>query len=152
MTTTCELADQVGISKAAFAFCRYTMAVLLWTAFILKIKVLIAVVFVILVMSALLSIQRAPLVWLYTMTIQRIVPSSEVRLSPAGMRVAHTLGACFAALCLVLLYAVNERIGWGATLVYCIVKTISAIWACPVYKLYACMKSGDCCTFLKKKA
>ena len=149
---TCELSDQVGIPKAAFAFCRYTMAILLWTAFILKIKILVAVVFVVLALSAILSIQRAPLVWLYTVTFHRLFPSADTKLSPAGMRVAHTLGTCFAALCLVLLYVINEPLGWWVTLGYCVVKTISAIWACPVYKLYACMKSGDCCTFLKRKA
>jgi len=148
----CECDDQVGIPKAAFVFCRYTMAVTLWLAFILKIKVLVAVVFGVLVLSAILSIQRAPLVWFYSMTFHRLFPSSEERLSQAGMRVAHSLGACFAAVCLVLLYKVNESLGWWVVLAYCVVKTISAIWACPVYKLYACMKSGKCCTFLKKKA
>lgn len=150
-TETCVCDDQVCIPKAAFAFCRYTMAVLLWLAFILKIKILVVVVFVVLVLSAVLSIRRAPLVWFYTMTVHRIFPSADEPLSSSGMRVAHSLGACFAAVCLVLLYGVSEPIGWRVVLVYCLVKTISAIWACPVYKLYACMKSGNCCTFLKKK-
>ena len=152
MTTDTCACDQVAIPKGAFAFCRYTMAVLLWLAFILKIKALVAVVFVVLVLSALLSIRRAPLVWFYTNTFHRIAPSADEWLSPAGMRVAHSMGAGFAAVCLLLLYVVNEPIGWWATLCYCLVKTVSAIWACPVYKLHACMKSGNCCTFLKKRA
>lgn len=144
--------DQVAIPKAAFVFCRYTMAILLWLAFILRIKILVAIVFVVLVLSAALSIRRAPLVWLYTKTLLRIAPSTDEWLSVGGMRVAHTMGAAFAAVCLLLLYGGNVRIGWAATFVYCLVKTVSAIWACPVYKLYACMKSGNCCTFLKKRA
>jgi hypothetical protein len=62
------------------------------------------------------------------------------------------MGACFAALCLLFLYVVNAPIGWAMTLVYCLVKTISAVWSCPAYRLYACMKGGKCCAFLKKNA
>jgi len=151
MLENCEC-DQVAIPKGAFIFCRYTMALLIWLAFLLKIKMLVGVVCVLLVLSALLSIRRAPLVWLYSMTIERMFPSSEAWLSPAGMRIAHSMGAAFAALCLLFLYGINERAGWYLTFCYCVVKTISAIWACPVYKLYACMKSGNCCTFLKRKS
>lgn len=147
----CVCDDQVCIPKAAFAFCRYTMAALLWLAFILKEEILVVVVFVVLVLSAVLSIRRAPLVWLYTVTVHRVLPSADESLSASGMRMAHSLGACFAAVCLVLLYGVSKPIGWRVVLVYCLVKTISAIWACPVYKLYACMKSGNCCTFLKRQ-
>jgi hypothetical protein len=151
MTQQCDYQDQVAIPKGAFVFCRYTMAVCIWLAFLLRIKVLVAVVCAVLAVSALLSIRRAPLVWLYSMTIERFLPSSPTMLSPTGMRIAHGMGAGFAALCLLFLYGGNERVGWILTFGYCVVKTISAIWACPVYKLYACMKSGDCCTFLKRK-
>ena len=151
MTTDSCATDQVAIPKAAFAFCRYGMAALIWAAFLLKIKGLVAVVFGLLALSALLTIRRAPLVWLYTQTIHRVAKSADEFLSLTGMRIAHTMGAIFAAVCLLFLYGIHERIGWALTFVYCIVKTISAIWACPVYKLYACMKSGNCCAFLKKK-
>lgn len=148
-TETCEC-DQIAIPKAAFAFCRYLMAVMIWTAFLFKVRILVAVVFVLLVLSALLGIRMAPLVWLYTNTLHRVVPSGEALLSPVGMRVAHSMGATFAALCLLFLYGGHERVGWMLTFGYALVKTVSAIWACPVYKLYACMKSGNCCTFLKR--
>ena len=152
MTVDACVSDQVAVPKAAFAFCRYSMALLIWLAFLLKLKVLVVVVFVLLAASAVLTIRRAPLVWIYTQTVHRWVKSSDELLSLAGMRVAHSMGALFAATCLLLLYVGNERVGWAFTFGYCVVKTISAIWACPVYKLYACMKSGNCCTFLKKKA
>lgn len=152
MTTECCVSEQAAIPRAAFAFCRYTMAVLIWLAFVFEIKVLVAVVCALMVASAALTIRRAPLVWLYARTLHRVWPSADELLSVPGMRVAHSMGAAFAAVCLVFLYGVSEPVGWGLTLVYCIMKTISAIWACPVYKLYACMKSGNCCTFLKKRA
>lgn len=148
----CTPIDQVPIPKGAFIFCRYTMAALIWVAFLLKIKILVAVLFIMLTLSAILTIRHAPLVWLYTTTLHRWIRTPDTYLSIAGMRIAHSMGALFAAVCLVLLYGGHERIGWWMTFAYCIVKSISAIWACPVYKLYACMKSGDCCTFLKRKS
>jgi hypothetical protein len=144
--------DQVAIPKAAFAFCRYTMAGLIWLAFLLKMKALLAVVFVLLALSAALTIRHAPLVWLFTQTIHRVAKSADEMLSLNGMRIAHAMGATFAAICLLFLYGVNERTGWALTFAYGVVKTISAIWACPVYKLYTCMKSGNCCAFLKKRS
>lgn len=147
----CSIADQVAIPKGAFIFCRYTMALLIWLAFLLRIKVLVAVLFVLLALSALLTVRRAPLVWLYGQTLHRWIRTPDEELSVGGMRVAHSMGAGFAALCLLFLYGGHEPTGWWLTLAYCVVKTISAIWACPVYKLYACMKSGNCCTFLKRK-
>lgn len=150
-TIACTPLDQAPVPKGAFIFCRYTMALLIWLAFLLKLKILVAVLFVLLALSALLTIRRAPLIWLYTVTMQRIFKTKDEFLSVAGMRVAHTMGACFALLCLAFLYGGHEKAGWGLTLAYCLVKTVSAIWACPVYKLYACMKSGNCCTFLKRK-
>ena len=65
----------VTISKGAFAFCRYTIAVMLWTALLFQIKSLVAVSFVILLLSYILKVQRAPLVFLYTISIDKIVPS-----------------------------------------------------------------------------
>lgn len=146
----CSLDDKVAVSNAAFIFCRYSMTLLIWAAFFLKIKLLVAILFALLALSAALSIQFAPLMWLYSMTINRLLPSKEVMLSRSGMRVAHSIGTIFAGLCLVFLYFINEKVGWSMTLVYCVIKTFSAIWACPVYKLYTCMKSGNCCTFLNK--
>jgi hypothetical protein len=151
MSATCTLADAVAIPKGAFVFCRYTMTVLIWTAFILKAKLLMVVLFGLLALSAILTIRHAPLVWIYSVTINKLWPSADERLSVSGMRVAHGVGTGFAGLCLLFLYGLHEPTGWWLTLGYCIIKTISAIWACPVYKLYACMKSGDCCTFLKRK-
>jgi hypothetical protein len=146
----CNLNDTVSVSNGAFIFCRYSMTLLLWAAFILKIKLLVAGLFVLLLMSALLSIRYAPLMWLYSISVDRLLPSKAIMLSKSGMRVAHSMGTVFAAICLLFLYRINETAGWSLTLVYCIIKSISAVWACPVYKLYTCMKSGNCCTFLNK--
>jgi hypothetical protein len=150
VSTDAGAAGQVAVPKAAFAFCRYAMAAALWLAFFLRIKALVAAVFALLVLSAALTVERAPLLWLYARTLHRLAPTDDEWLDRAGMRVAHSLGACFAGLCLVFLYFVDEKIGWGLTLAYCLVKSMSAVWSCPAYRLYACMKGGNCCAFLKR--
>ena len=147
----CSIADSITIPKGSFIFCRYGTALLIWAAFLLKLEILVVALFVLLVLSAILTVGNAPMVWLYKMTLHRWIRSPDEVLSIAGMRVAHSTGAVFAALCLLFLYVIDESIGWKLTLMYCCVKTGSAIWACPIYKLYACMKSGNCCKFLKRK-
>jgi hypothetical protein len=139
------------VPRAAFFFCRYTVALLAWMAFLLKSRLLLVFVFAILVLSALLTIRRAPLIVLYTKTIERLFPSPGEELSVKGMRFAHTLGSVLAFICLLFLYVLNERIGWGLTFLFCVIKTISAFGLCPAYKLHGCMTSGSCCAFLKKQ-
>lgn len=140
-----------NISSQAFAFCRYTLTLVLWAGFIWKIKALVAVVWVVLVLSALLGIRRAPLIQLYVQTVGRFIPSETTELDVKGMRFAHSLGAVFGAVCLLFLYGLNEPAGWWLTLVYCLIKTFSAIKACPAYKLYVCVLSGNgCCSFLRR--
>ena len=138
------------VPKAAFFFCRYSIAALAWLAWGFELKLLMVFIFVILALSAGLTIRRAPLVLLYTHTLHRLFPSAMEELSVSGMRFAHTLGSIFAGVCLVLLYSV-EWVGWRFTLLFCILKTISAFGLCPAYKLHRCMTSGSCCAFLKPR-
>ena len=48
----------VPVSKGAFAFCRYSLAVLLWIAVIWQLKSLVILTAVILLLSALLTVRR----------------------------------------------------------------------------------------------
>jgi hypothetical protein len=145
-----NLYQSAPVPKAAFFFCRYAMAALAWLAFLLKLKLLMVLVFLLLGLSALLTIRRAPLIVLYTATLHRLFPSPIEELNVKGMRFAHTLGAGLAFVCLLFLYGLSERAGWGLTLLFCLMKTISAFGLCPAYKLHGCMTSGTCCAFLKK--
>lgn len=144
--------NPVTVSSAAFAFCRYTVAAMLWAAFFLKLRWLVAATFAILALSALLGIRRAPLVALYSFTLNRWFPSKNIELDANGMRFAHILGSVFSGACVLVLYLVDERVGWGLTFLLCILKTVSAVGLCPAYKLYGCMTSGTCCSFLRKKS
>lgn len=141
----------VSVSKAAFAFCRYSVGVMLWAAFFLRIKELVVVTFLILAFSAILRIRRAPMIVLYTQTLGRIFKSPDEMLDEYGMMFAHTVGATFNLICLVFLYGGNERIGWGILFLLAILKTVAAFGACSALKLYNCMSKGGCCTFAAKK-
>lgn len=137
--------DLVLISKGSFIFCRYTIALFIWLAFIFKIKELILVVFVILALSAVLGVNRAPMIVTYNTTLGRIFPSRKELLSKAAMRFAHVLGSVFAILCAAALYGPNEKLGWIFVFILGILKTISAFGFCPASKLYTCTISGGCC-------
>jgi len=97
----------VSISKAGFAFCRYTIAILVWVSFLLKIKWLLIIVLLILAISAWLRVQRAPLVVLYEYTINKIIKSKEEILNEYAMKFAHTMGTILCLICLVFLYFVD---------------------------------------------
>lgn len=141
----------VSVSKGGFAFCRYSLAVVLWVAFFFKIKHLITFSFIVLFLSYLLKVGRAPMILLYTYTVDKIFKSKKEFLDENSMRFAHLLASIFLFVILVFLYFINEKIGYGILFVFCIVKTLGAIGFCTASKLYNCMNSGGCCSFLGGK-
>lgn len=141
----------VTISKGGFAFCRYTVAAILWFGWIFKQPLPVVLAVIILALSAALTIRRAPLIVLYDRTLGRRRKSGDEEVDLYGMRFAHTMGAILGAVCLLVLYAVDWRVGWGLVFLFCILKTVSAVGLCPASKLYGCMSSGTCCAFLRKK-
>jgi len=141
----------VSVSKAAFIFCKSTIAVLLWIAFLFRIKWLIIVTFLLLALSAILKIKRAPLIVLYTYTVNKIFKSKDEVLDEYGMRFSHTFGATINLIALIFLYYINALIGWGIVFFLAIAKTAGALGFCTALKLYECMSKGGCCSFLKKK-
>lgn len=140
----------VSVSKGAFAFCRYSAAVLVWLALILQIKSLLVLVFIIFVVSALVKVKRAPLVWLYSQTIERIIHSKEEILNERAMQFAHIMGSVLSFICIFLLYFVSDQAGWVAVFILAILKSISALGFCPASKLYECATNDSCCAFAKK--
>ena len=140
----------VSVPKGAFIFCRYSVAIFIWLAFILKIRWLVILVFVILALSAILKVRKAPMILIYSWTINKIFKSKEELLSEKGMRFAHTLGATFSLIALIFLYFGNVQVGWIIVFVLAILKTISAFGFCPASKLYSCATNGSCCAFVKR--
>lgn len=137
------------ISKNAFRFCKILITVLVWTSFYLKMKELMLLVFLLLYFSAVLKVHRAPLIWFYSQTFDRLIPSVKVELNVQAMRFAHTLGSIFSGICVLLLY-LDFKIMWGFVLIFAILKTISALGYCPGEKIYTCVQSG-CCSLTKKR-
>jgi len=135
------------IRKNAFRFCRFSLMMIVWLGFFLKSRELILLSFILLLSSAALKIRRAPLVFLYTNTIEKLFPSKSIELDERGMRFAHSLGAFLSGVCTACLYLGLQA--WGLVLLFAILKTISALGFCPGEKLYRCM-SGGCCSILKR--
>lgn len=142
--------ENVTLQENAFIFCRYTVALMVWAALIFKSAYLLVAVLVILVLSALLKVHRAPLVWLYTVTLGRVIKSKDVVLDVRGMRVAHTLGAALALASLSLVLR-DSPIAWYFVGGFALLKAASAVGLCPAYKLYGCMVKGGCCALTGKR-
>ncbi len=135
----------VTITAGSFAFCRYSVAVLLWLSIILQLKELVIAVFVIMVLSVLLKVRRAPLIVLYRQTIDRIFPSRPVTVDERGIRFAHMVGAVVSLMCIITLYVGRPLAGWILTGFLAVLKTSSALGFCSALKIYNCMNNGTCC-------
>ncbi len=148
-----EKQDFIKIPKASFNFCRYSIALIVWISFIFKIKILLVIVFLISIFSAIFTIKRAPLIYIYSNTIGKIFKSKNEFLSIASMRFAHSLCSFISGICVIILYFGNESVAWALVGIFAILKTISAIGLCPASKIYSCAtnKNSTCCSFLKKK-
>lgn len=140
----------IAISKNAFVFCRVGVAIIVWLGFFMRAPEFIYLSFFILSTSAILKIRRAPMIWLYTNTIDVFVKNSKKEIvSERAMRFAHTLGSALSGFCSWLLY-IDWHYAWGLVLIFAILKTISASGFCPASKIYQCATNGKCCRFKMK--
>ena len=137
----------VEISSGAFNFCKYGIATLLWLSVITQSKLLVIIAFVILVLSVLLKVRRAPLVLLYNYTADKFIKSKRIILDEQAVRFAHIVGAVFSGTALVFLYFINPLTGWIITGILALLKTSGAMGYCGAMKLYSCLNNpnGQCC-------
>ena len=142
--------DNAVIQRNAFVFCRYSIAILIWIGLFLQNVWVIVAVFAILALSALLTVRFAPMVWIWTNTLGRVIPSEDVVLDIKAMRFAHTAGALLAAISLSLIWRGNP-FAWIFVGFFAALKTLSALGFCPAYKLYGCVLSGGCCALTTQK-
>ncbi len=142
----------VTVSKGAYAFCRYTIAGSLWLSIMLQSKILAAACFIVLLLSAILKIGKAPLIVLYSNTIDKILPSGKIVLEENAMSFAHTVGAVFSFTALIFLYFINPLTGWIITGILAVLKSSAAFGFCGAAKLYSCLNNpkGTCCRFGKR--
>jgi len=140
----------VVIKNASFNVCKYAVALMIWMAFFLKMESLLVLTTFILGSSAMLGVDRAPMVLLGNITLAKFIPSSDVMLDANGMRFAHGLGFILNLICL-LWVMIEPKSGWMFTLIIAVIKSISAVGYCSGLKLYQCMNNDSCCTFVKSK-
>lgn len=135
----------VTISKASFAFCRFSIAVLVWLAFLLNSKILLGIVCLIFLLSAILKVKNAPMIRLYDLTFQRFHNRVEVMVDENSIFFAHMVGLTMSLLCFVLVCTITSNLVWYVVLGFATLKTISALGFCPASKLYDCSINGNCC-------
>jgi hypothetical protein len=142
----------VEISSGAFNFCKYGIASLLWLSIIVQSKLLVIIAFAILVLSALLKVRRAPLVLLYTFTVDKFIKSKRIILDEQAVRFAHIVGSVFSGAAILFLYYINPLAGWIITGILALLKTSGAMGYCGAMKLYSCLNNpnGQCCRVGKK--
>jgi hypothetical protein len=138
------------IESAGFAFCRIGLMILIWIAFIFKIKWILILAFFILLFSAVLTVRYAPMIVIWRYTFGLLFNGKTEILNVKAMRFAHGAGTILAGISVFLLYSGLEKAGWILVGIFAILKTISAIGFCPASKLYTCMSSGTCCAFSRK--
>lgn len=136
-----------SISKGSFAFCRATVAILLWASIILRMNALVVLVFFIMLLSAVFKVSKAPLILLYRYTVERIKTSETIIVDENGIYFSHLVGAVFSLICLALLYFENGFVSLVVTILFAILQTSAAFGFCSALKLYTCMAGGNCCRF-----
>jgi hypothetical protein len=139
----------VSIPSHAFTFCRYSIALLVWLAWGFRSVWCLAAAALVLVLSAVLAVRRAPMIVLYSQTVLRLFKSPEEIVDETAMRFAHILGSIFAGVCLVGIW-LRPEVGWRVTFLFALLKTVSALGFCPATKLFGCASNSTCCPVTKK--
>lgn len=141
----------VLVPKGSFIFCKYGVALIIWAGLLLQQKWLLLVSFGILALSAILKIERAPMILFYRQTIDRLFPSAKEVVDENALCFAHTFGAVLNGMGLLFLYFGSAPVGWGIILVLALAKISGALGYCGAVKLYGCLNSGTCCRFMAKR-
>lgn len=145
-----DQSTDVFVSKAGFAVCRYGVAGMVWYSVIDKTPYGLIAAFSILGISALFGVAKSPLI-LLTLAVEKILKkeSSKVPLFRKGIRFAHIAGTTIGGIALLVWYF-SPSAGWIVTICFALLKSISAIGLCPAERLYRCLTSDSCCTFMKR--
>jgi hypothetical protein len=135
----------VIISKASFAFCRFSLAVMVWCAFLLKSEIILAIVCLIFLLSAILKVKKAPMIRLYDLTFNKIKKAKDILVDENSIFFAHCLAFLLSLVCLILVHTIPQPKVWYIVLGFALLKTVSAFGFCPASKLYDCTLNGNCC-------
>ena len=143
------------VPKKGFAFCRYTIALLLWITVILlffNIKWMIFIPLGIMLLSGILTVRRAPLIMLYKVLFDREGKKETDVLNVSSIRFSHFVGSFFCILVIVFLYIFKiDIVAYIFLGILTILQTIAAFGYCSAQKLYECLVLGKNCCNLGKK-
>jgi len=143
------------VSKKAFAFCRFTICLLFWLTSILLffgVKWLIFIPFIVMLLSGLLTVKKAPLILLYKLLFDRDNKSETDILNVNSIRFSHYVGATFSLVVILFLYAFKiDIIAYIFIGILTILQTMAAFGYCSAQKLYECLVLGKNCCNLGKK-
>ena len=143
------------VPKKAFAFCRFTICILFWITSILLffgVKWMIFVPFIIMLVSGVLTVRRAPLILLYNVLFNRDKKAETDILNVNSIRFAHYVGSVFSLIVILFLYVFKiEIVAYIFIAILTFLQTIAAFGYCSAQKLYECLVLGKNCCNLGKK-
>ncbi|MDL2235806.1 DUF4395 family protein [Christensenellaceae bacterium OttesenSCG-928-L17] len=137
------------ITKGSFAFCRITIASLIILAILFQNIWFLVAETILMLLSAIFKVERAPLILLWRYTVEKIKPGKPEIVDERGIFVSHLVAVCFSCLCISLVL-INPIIGWITTGIFAILQISAACGFCSALKLYTCMNNGTCCRVGKK--
>lgn len=143
------------VPKKAFAFCRFTICILFWVAAILlffDIKWFVFIPFIIMLISGILTVKRAPLIVLYKVLFDRDSKAETEVLNVSSIRFSHYVGATFSLIVILFLYVFKiNLVAYIFVGILTILQTIAAFGFCSAQKLYECLVLGKNCCNLGKR-
>lgn len=143
------------VPKKAFAFCRFTICILFWVTAILlffDIKWFVFIPFIIMLISGILTVKRAPLIVLYKVLFDRDSKAETEVLNVSSIRFSHYVGATFSSIVILFLYVFKiNLVAYIFVGILTILQTIAAFGFCSAQKLYECLVLGKNCCNLGKR-
>ena len=143
------------VPKKAFAFCRFMICILLWISSILlffDIKSFIFIPFIIMLLSGILTVRRAPLIMLYKVLFDREGKGETDVLNVSSIRFSHYVGATFSLIVILFLYVFKVHlVAYIFIGILTFLQTIAAFGYCSAQKLYECLVLGKNCCNLGKR-
>ena len=143
------------VSKRAFAFCRYTISILFWLTSILLffgIKWTIFIPFIIMLLSGILTVKKAPLIVLFKFLFDKNNKSETDVFNVSSIRFSHYVGAAFSLVVILFLYVFKiNLVAYIFVSILTFLQTIAAFGFCSAQKLYECLILGKNCCNLGKK-
>lgn len=141
----------VKVYRQSVAFCKYFIAGILWLAVVLMSVVPVYIVLAIFIASALLGVNRAPLVVFFNKTFAKRIKTDEEYINVYSMRFAHLVGTAFCVFALISYYLNGRILALVLIIILAIMQTIASAGYCSAQKLYECVIcNSNCCRIGKR--